>query len=330
MEEVHVCPVCMEPILDEGVDHAGQDALFCEGECQCWHHRWCAGVTKRRYIGLADTTEPFLCPSCTIVNQKATIDCLRVCLNALTDEVRAMKEIITVSQRQKDALTDEVRAMKEIITASQRQKGKDTETTEGSTAGTFSTLRGNTIQDASTETWSTVTRKGRGRIPHRRNNVNFRPIAANPIARNSNLPTRVQGEGLFTTPAQPTESQQDNGTVVSKDGTQNSGAQRVKACGVRRVWGTVKSCSSNTIKNTVLHLISTESVPQLGNVVVKRKYKRLPGNKIRWWFLMYMEEDSLLKLESEWEKVSLQTTWKLEHCHVPVNFLQAPPSPPQT
>ena len=143
---MHVCPVCMEPVLDKGVEHAAQDALFCEGECQCWHHRWCAGVTKHRYVGLADSTDPFLCPSCTTVNQKATIDCLRNCLNALTDEVQAMKAIITVLQRQKE---------------------KDTETAEGSTAGTFSTSRGNTIQDASTETWSTVTRKGRRQICHR-------------------------------------------------------------------------------------------------------------------------------------------------------------------
>jgi len=51
----------------------------------------------------------------------------------------------------------------------------------------------------------------------------------------------------------------------------------------------------------ISHLVSVEAVPQIGNIVVKRKYKRLPGNKIRWWFLVYMEEDSLQKLESEWE-----------------------------
>ena len=92
------------------------------------------------------------------------------------------------------------------------------------------------------------------------------------------------------------------------------------------VWGTLKSSSSNAVKNTISHLVSVEAVPQIGNIVVKRKYKRLPGNKIRWWFLVYMEEDS----ESEWEKVSLQTSWKLEPCHAPANFSQAPPSPPQT
>ena len=54
------------------------------------------------------------------------IDCLRDCLKALTDEVRLYEK---------------------IITASQRQKEKDTETAEGSTAGTFSNLRGNTRRE---------------------------------------------------------------------------------------------------------------------------------------------------------------------------------------
>ena len=101
-EEVHVCPICMEPVLDEGVDHAAQDALFCEGECQYWHHRWCAGMIKHRYAELADSPDPFLCPSCMTANQKATINSLRDCLNALTDEVRAMKANIAALQTERE------------------------------------------------------------------------------------------------------------------------------------------------------------------------------------------------------------------------------------
>ena len=39
---------------------------------------------------------------------------------------------------------------------------------------------------------------------------------------------------------------------------------------------------------------------------VKCKYKRLPGNKLRWLLLVYGEEQSLLDLESAWEMVALQ------------------------
>ena len=131
-----------------------------------------------------------------------------------------------------------------------------------------------------------------------------------------------------------TDSQRVNGTLVSQNNTLDPGVntdtQKVRVSGVRRIWGTVKSCSSGAVKNTVSNLVSPEAVPQIGNMVVKCKYKRLPGNKIRWWFLIYMEEDSLEKLESAWERVSLQTSWKLEPCHAPENFSQAPPLPPQT
>ena len=45
-----VCPMCSEVIVEASEDTEGQDAIFCDGaECQVWHHRWCAGVTKRRY-----------------------------------------------------------------------------------------------------------------------------------------------------------------------------------------------------------------------------------------------------------------------------------------
>ena len=256
-------------------------------------------------------------------------------LLSTTETFRYIVHVRVYGQRAAHAQhpADEVRAMKANIAALQNRQ----ETVEGNTTETSSetTLDGNAMQDASTETrqpWSTVVRRGRGQRSHRRNDGSSRHTPPNPTARNGDQPSRAQGEDLSkvtaSVPAQ-TESQQDNGTVVSQNSTLNPGAntdvQKVRACGVRRVWGTVKSCSSTAVKNTVSRLISAEAVPQIGNITVKRKYKRLPGNKIRWWFLLYMDEDSLQKLESEWEKVSLQTSWKLEPCHAPANFLEAPP-----
>ena len=42
--ETQIYPICVEPILDETANSAAQDALFCEGDCQCWHNRWCSRV----------------------------------------------------------------------------------------------------------------------------------------------------------------------------------------------------------------------------------------------------------------------------------------------
>ena len=106
-DKAHVCPICVEHIVDEGEDECAQDALYCEGDCQCWLHRWCAGVTRERYAVLSSTEDPFLCPSCTVAGQQvaitaqqADIPLLRECVKALTDEVRVMKASVAAMQSQ--------------------------------------------------------------------------------------------------------------------------------------------------------------------------------------------------------------------------------------
>ena len=81
--------------------------FFCEGVCQRWLHRWCAGVTSEWYVVLSSIEDPFHCPLCTgagqqaaITAQQADIACLRECVNALTDEVRALKATVAAMQTQ--------------------------------------------------------------------------------------------------------------------------------------------------------------------------------------------------------------------------------------
>ena len=92
--------LCLAYCGPEGEDGCAQDALFCEGVCQRWLHRWCAGVTSERYVVLSSIEDPSLCPSCTVAGQQADIACLRECVNALTDEVRALKATVAVMQTQ--------------------------------------------------------------------------------------------------------------------------------------------------------------------------------------------------------------------------------------
>ena len=49
---------------------------------------------------MSDSTEPFLCPSCTAANQQNAIASLRDCLNALTDKVRVLKATVAALQKQ--------------------------------------------------------------------------------------------------------------------------------------------------------------------------------------------------------------------------------------
>ena len=54
------CPVCSDVIEDATEDLVGQEALFCEGTCKKWLHRWCAGVRKEGYASFSSSAEPFL------------------------------------------------------------------------------------------------------------------------------------------------------------------------------------------------------------------------------------------------------------------------------
>ena len=86
--------------------------------------------------------------------------------------------------------------------------------------------------------------------------------------------------------------------------------QFVSLPGKRKVWGTRKVCSSNTVKNTIIKQIS----PQI-SINVKRKFKLGSGNKIvKWWHVVSGNEETMALLEQEWDKVKDQTSRNIEPC----------------
>ena len=103
-----------------------------------------------------------------------------------------------------------------------------------------------------------------------------------------------------------------------------AGSQKIPAQGVRRVWGTMKSCTPSAVKGAIVRLVSNQLVPSIDSIIVKRKYRRTTDNQLRWWFLLFMPEEALQKLEMAWEQVTIQTSWKLEPCMAPANFLEPP------
>ena len=74
------CP-CL--ICDASAKSKGQDSVFCEGSCQGWLHRTCAGLSKSMFkvISSPEHNCPFYCLYCThvryfdqISNLKSTIE----------------------------------------------------------------------------------------------------------------------------------------------------------------------------------------------------------------------------------------------------------------
>ena len=48
-QDVAVCSVCDKEVVDATDEEDGDDAVFCEGECQSWLHRNCACLPKSEF-----------------------------------------------------------------------------------------------------------------------------------------------------------------------------------------------------------------------------------------------------------------------------------------
>ena len=102
--------------------------------------------------------------------------------------------------------------------------------------------------------------------------------------------------------------------------------KKTKVSGVRRIWGTLKSTIAFTV-SSILKKLST-----LGNkLVLRRKYInqwRVWSGRTQWWFVVKGSETDLEDLEKEWDRVQLQTGWKLENCYMTLSPLL--PSNPES
>ena len=94
----HVCPICCEAIKDATSRRPGQEAVLCEGSCQKWLHRWCAGVHKDDYGNLASSDSPFMCPSCSLAEHRQLIRSLVNTVECLREEIGLLKAQMQLRQ----------------------------------------------------------------------------------------------------------------------------------------------------------------------------------------------------------------------------------------
>lgn len=87
---------------------------------------------------------------------------------------------------------------------------------------------------------------------------------------------------------------------------------KIKVKGKRRVWGTLKASHSGVIKNSICNVTGLPS----NLFEIKRKYKSISGQKVRWWHVLSGKEEDLISLERNWDTVKIQTGWKIEPCYV--------------
>ena len=88
-----ICPICEEEVVDSVRSRKkSHDSVFCEGICHEWIHRQCAGLSKRAFIAVGNSKNPFRCPRCVIAKQPEEIAELKASVVDLYREVAILQE----------------------------------------------------------------------------------------------------------------------------------------------------------------------------------------------------------------------------------------------
>ena len=94
------CPICNDKIKEaSGKKTVGDDAIFCEGNCQSWVHRRCAGLSTILFKELTSTTEPYCCPHCKLQSTVKELNSLKAEFTHLKSALEALSD----RQQQKDS-----------------------------------------------------------------------------------------------------------------------------------------------------------------------------------------------------------------------------------
>ena len=61
--------------------------MFCDGVCNTWLHRGCAGLSKPAFKKIAASNDPFYCPHCSLAQHKNEIDALKAVIEKLSSDL---------------------------------------------------------------------------------------------------------------------------------------------------------------------------------------------------------------------------------------------------
>lgn len=299
----HTCPVCAQPITEQTGDTEGQEAILCEGSCSAWYHRWCAGVSTQRYDLLSRSEDPFYCQTCTFELQQKSILQLQAEVAALKKEAQDLRSMVATLQEPMEgncsnastqALHEEVRDLKAALATMQESYPSNSSRSQP---------EGETFQES--YSWSDVVRRKHGKNKGKgQGGKGVGEKGARSRHEQGSEHSEAQGSLKKSTPAKSTEA---------KTRSQHPQEQRqMKALlGKRKVWGTMKICPPTAVKGVLTKLANIEGT----RIQVKRKYKVGEGGGVtKWWHVVSGDESTMAKLEEEWEKVQMQTSWVIKPC----------------
>lgn len=92
-----VCPICLDTIVEGAKNKSGDDSIFCEGTCNSWIHRRCAGLSKPVFEILTKSDESFYCPHCRVSSLQVELNSLKQTVDLLTSDIATLKAQIPVT-----------------------------------------------------------------------------------------------------------------------------------------------------------------------------------------------------------------------------------------
>ena len=282
------CAVC-----DQNVRDGKDQALFCEGQCQSWFHRYCAGVSLAQFAVLSSSSEPFHCTGCFQKSCTSEMAVLKDTISSLREEVTqlhtALEEVrkncpCTPMPSQYPSADDENWKVVQRGDRGGRGRGRGRQG-RGLRVGRV----GSGVESREPRTSGGEVMEGSGR-----GGCSVQPGGAS-------------GEGPSTA-----QSSNVSDGKSSRDSLKQKSSEKIRVQGARRVWGTMKVTTASSLKHAISKFCPASSLQ------VKRKTVNDHSGQVkRWWFVIHAPEDILLDLDSTWEQLQLQTGWKLEPCFRP-------------
>ena len=211
------CAVCEQDIVD------GKDqALFCEGLCQGWFHRYCAGVSILHFDALSSSSEPFQCAGCFQKHCTTEIANLKTTISSLRAEVAELRETL-----------DGVGS----ATINQRSSSNDD---WASQRGVKSGVRGGRERGG----------RGRGVRGGRVGNRKERQEKKTGEDRLGEVVEEVISVG----------GSGGDRTEGTSSASQKKSAEKVRVQGARRVWGTLKLTTPSSLKSAISKFCPATSI----------------------------------------------------------------------
>ena len=259
--------------------------IFCDGTCQSWLHGGCAGLSSKAFEAQVNSKGEFYCPNCHLIIVEAIVTDLKRELTIVKNVLSTFSSR-TDQEQESGAVCDQLQCV---------QKSYASVLAE-SPPSLPPRLPGSSRVSLTAETGEDARR--------REKHVRRKSAGA------GNRTQWVNVSQLADRSAKQVQQKSLNPQLSDRP-VQQVHKQKIKIPGLRKVWGSMRSCTTNVMARTISGLCPTMA----NKLQLRRKYKIASNGQVRlWWFLIRGDEEVLIELEKIWNTIAVQTSWKLEEC----------------